>query len=117
MKALVLAPFADDALQTLKGLMPTTYESWTETRRLYSSEELAERINKEDINILVVEADFLFEEVEKSVNLAKKGSWAVSSGRTLSRTLKGSALTKRSPFSTSPLSSLTPSTSPFSQRI
>ena len=63
MKALVLAPFADDALDRLKGLIATTYESWTESRRLYSPQELAERINKEDINILVVEADFLFEEV------------------------------------------------------
>ena len=62
-RALVLAPFHHEALNTLGNLMPVTYESWTDTRRLYSPEELVERINSEDVEVLVVEADFVFEEV------------------------------------------------------
>ena len=41
-RALVLAPFHHEALNTLGNLMPVTYESWTDTRRLYSPEELVE---------------------------------------------------------------------------
>lgn len=63
MKALVLAPFADDALEALKALLPVAYESWGETRRLYAPEELAERINREGIAVLIIEADFAFEEL------------------------------------------------------
>ena len=62
-RALVLAPFHHDALNTLGSIMPVTHESWTDTRRLYSPEELVERINSEDVEVLVVEADFVFEEV------------------------------------------------------
>ena len=63
MRALILAPFANDALQELGRQMPVAYEPWTETNRLYDLEELAQRINDEDIAVLVVEADFLFEEL------------------------------------------------------
>jgi len=62
LKALVLAPFADDALEALKALLPVAYESWGDTRRLYAPEELAERINREGIAVLIIEADFAFEE-------------------------------------------------------
>ena len=61
--ALVLAPFSQDALESLGHILSVTYESWMDTRRLYSPEELTQRINAEDIGILVVEADFVFEEV------------------------------------------------------
>ena len=63
MKALILAPFSHHALQELSKSLTISYESWTETRKLYDPHELAQRINDEDVRILVVEADFLFEEV------------------------------------------------------
>lgn len=63
MKALVLAPFTPDSLAQLREILPTTYESWTDTRRLADPEELARRIEAEGYSIVVVEADFLPEEV------------------------------------------------------
>ena len=62
-RALILAPFSQDALDSLGHTLSVTYESWTDTRRLYSPQELSERINMEGISILVVEADFVFDEV------------------------------------------------------
>ena len=61
--ALVLAPFSRGSLQALSLSIPVKYESWMDTRRLYAPEELAERINSEGISVLVVEADFVFDEV------------------------------------------------------
>ena len=61
--ALILAPFSEDALEDLRRTLPVTYESWTDTLMLRSSEELFQRITTEGIGILVVEADFVFEEV------------------------------------------------------
>lgn len=61
--ALVLAPFSQEALEVLRDEVTVIYENWTDTRRLHSPEELAQRINLEGIRILVVEADFVFEEV------------------------------------------------------
>ena len=61
--ALVLAPFSQDALVILRHSLPVTYESWTETRRLHSPEELSQRINLEGTSVLVVEADFVFDDV------------------------------------------------------
>ena len=61
--ALVLAPFSPGALETLGHSLSVTYESWTDTRKLYSPEELSQRINEEGIYILIVEADFVFEEM------------------------------------------------------
>ncbi len=61
--ALILAPFSRDALVALEGAVPVTYESWTETLRLQSPEELARRIDDEGISVLVVEADFVFDDV------------------------------------------------------
>ena len=61
--ALVLAPFSQDALDDLGRALPVTYESWTDTRVLYAPEELSHRINVDGVGYLVVEADFVFEEV------------------------------------------------------
>ena len=55
MKALVLAPFTDDALEALQALLPITHESWTDTRRLYDPLELGERITQEGITVLIIE--------------------------------------------------------------
>ena len=43
--------------------MPVDYESWTETRRLQDPEELGLRLQKEHVTHLIVEADFIFEEL------------------------------------------------------
>ncbi len=63
MKALVLAPFSPAALRSLARLMPVAYESWTRTKRLYDPEELGRRMGEEGVTALIVEADFIFEEV------------------------------------------------------
>ena len=69
--ALILAPFSDDALEALGRQLSVIHESWMHTRRLYSPQELAQRINGEGINILVVEADFVFDEVFQQVRPLK----------------------------------------------
>ena len=63
MKALVLAPLAQSGLDELCANIAVVYESWTDTRSLYAPDELAQRLNDEQASILVVEADFVFEEV------------------------------------------------------
>ncbi len=63
MKALVLAPFDGDALASLGALAPAVCEPWTETRRLYDPQELGERLVREGFGILLIEADFAFEEL------------------------------------------------------
>ena len=62
MRALVLAPFDPIQLDRLRAVMPVEYESWLDTRKLTDPEELATRIRASGISILVVEADFVFEE-------------------------------------------------------
>jgi D-3-phosphoglycerate dehydrogenase len=63
MKALILAPFCPSVLERLRQSLEVIYESWLETRRLLSSEEFIDRIQGQDIEIVVIEADFLFREV------------------------------------------------------
>ena len=60
---LILAHFSRDALAALESTVPVTYESWTDTLRLQSPEELARRIDDDGISVLVVEADFVFDDV------------------------------------------------------
>ena len=62
MRALILSPFDKRHLARLRAVMDVTYESWLYTRALTDPDALAERIRSEDISILVVEADFVFEE-------------------------------------------------------
>ena len=62
MHALILAPFDESQLERLRTRMDVSYESWLDTRRLTDPDDLAARILSEDISILVVEADFVFEE-------------------------------------------------------
>ena len=61
-RALILAPLTDSALDTLRQTAHVTYESWLETRRIQDPEALAARLKEEDISILVVESDFVFED-------------------------------------------------------
>ena len=63
MTALILAPFAERCLQRLRRRIDVVYRPWTETRRLHSPEELIEALRSTSASILVVEADFVFEEV------------------------------------------------------
>ena len=41
--------------------LDVAHESWLCSRRLYAPEELAERINRDGIDCLVVEPDFVFD--------------------------------------------------------
>lgn len=68
LKALILAPFNPAELERLRQVTEIFYESWTETRKLISPEELVERIQGENIPIVIVEADFIFNEVFESVD-------------------------------------------------
>jgi len=74
MKALILAPFAEEALERLRQHVAVDYEPWTKTQRLWDPNKLAERIRDEDIGILIVEADFLFEPVFAVPNLKIAGA-------------------------------------------
>jgi phosphoglycerate dehydrogenase-like enzyme len=67
MRALILAPFAERYLRRLRRALEVTYDSWTESRRLHSPEELAARLRQEEASVLVVEADFVFDEVFDAV--------------------------------------------------
>ena len=67
-KALILAPFHPQALERLRGIVQVTYESWMDTRRLLSPEEMSERIENCDLRVVVVEADFVFDEVFQNTN-------------------------------------------------
>ena len=44
-------------------VIDVAYESWMDTRRLFNPEELAGRLSADGISVLVIEADFVFEEV------------------------------------------------------
>ncbi|MGH9024990.1 MAG: 3-phosphoglycerate dehydrogenase, partial [Acidimicrobiia bacterium] len=58
-KALVTAPFRGAGLDTLRDLADVVYDPWIEHEplRLYTSEQLAARIEEEGANLLVVESD------------------------------------------------------------
>ena len=62
MKALILCPFHEQSLKDLSVMMPTLYESWTDTQKLYDPYDLANRICTDKISIVIIEADFLFKE-------------------------------------------------------
>ena len=63
MNALVLAPFSASQIDALRHDLDVTHESWMDTRRLLSPDELVARLNEERIAVLVVESDFVFDEV------------------------------------------------------
>ncbi|MBV8950842.1 MAG: 3-phosphoglycerate dehydrogenase [Actinobacteria bacterium] len=58
-KALVTAPFRGEGLDTLRELAEVVYDPWIEQEpiRLYNSEQLAERVQAEGADILIVESD------------------------------------------------------------
>ncbi len=63
MKTLVLAPFSTVGLAILADLGDVVYEPWTDTQEIQDPDELGQRIATEGIDALVVEIDFLFEEL------------------------------------------------------
>ena len=70
-RALILAPFSHRHLQRLAERLEVTHESWMETRRLIDPEGLAARILDDATEVLVIEADFVFEEVFEEANSLK----------------------------------------------
>lgn len=58
-RALVTAPFRGEGLETLRGLADVVLDPWIDQQplRLYNSEQLAERIDAEGANLLIVESD------------------------------------------------------------
>jgi phosphoglycerate dehydrogenase-like enzyme len=62
-RALILAPFSERYLARLRRSLDVTYESWLDTNSLQDPDELGARLAREDVAALIVEADFVFEEV------------------------------------------------------
>ncbi|MGH9049207.1 MAG: NAD(P)-dependent oxidoreductase [Acidimicrobiia bacterium] len=58
-RALVTAPFRGEGLDTLRDLVDVVLDPWIDQRplRLYNSEQLAERIDAEDADVVIVESD------------------------------------------------------------
>ena len=63
MRALILAPFDSACLDRLRTQLDVAYESWTDTRKLQDPDALGARLRADDIGVLIVEADFVFDEV------------------------------------------------------
>ena len=66
MNTLVLAPFSDAGLDALRQHGVVAYEPWTQTQRLYDPRDLGARLTAERSDALVVEADFIIEELFES---------------------------------------------------
>ena len=62
MKALILAPFHPELLARLRRHGEAAHESWLETGALADPEELGARLAAEGFDVLILEADFVFEE-------------------------------------------------------
>src|SRR3984893_2478469 len=58
-KALVTAPFRGEGLDTLRELADVVYDPWIEHQpiRLYNADQLAERVQAENADIVIVESD------------------------------------------------------------
>jgi D-3-phosphoglycerate dehydrogenase len=58
-KALVTAPFRGEGLDTLRGLADVVLDPWIDHKplRMYNGEQLAERIQAEGADLLIVESD------------------------------------------------------------
>jgi len=75
MKALITAPFCPNSLKRLKKSVEVIYENWEEPNKLHSPEELIDRIQKQDIGILITEAEYVTRDVfEKATKLRFLGN-------------------------------------------
>ena len=55
----------------MRARLDVTHESWMETRRLLDADEIVRRIADETIDVLVIETDFVFEEVFEEAKTLK----------------------------------------------
>ena len=69
--ALILAPFAEAHIERLRRRVAVEHRSWMETRRLTDPDELAATLNSGRMSLLVVESDFVFEEVFEQADCLK----------------------------------------------
>ena len=67
-RALVLAPFSETHLGRLRESLDVVHESWLESRRIYDPEELGARLASELVSFLLVESDFVFEDMLERAN-------------------------------------------------
>ena len=75
----ILAQFDQLELMLLSKIIDVTYENCLETKRLYDTEELGERLYSENTSILVVEADSIFKKIfGKAQNLKFVGICQIS---------------------------------------
>ena len=70
-RALVLAPFSRQQLERLRESLDVGYESWLDTRRLHDPNEMAAKLSRVSVSILVIESDFVFEEVFRQADTLK----------------------------------------------
>ena len=61
--ALILAPFSEAGLKRLADRVCVGYESWMDSGRLHDPDELAGKLNELGASLLVIELDFVFEEL------------------------------------------------------
>ena len=66
-RGLILAPFDEAELRRLSGRLDVESESWMDSLRMHDPDELAAKLNYLGASVLVVEADFVFEEVFEAV--------------------------------------------------
>jgi len=64
----VLAPFHAGALERLRKNFAVTYENWMETKKLLSPAEFVKRIQEQNIEVLIIEADFVKREVFEKIS-------------------------------------------------
>lgn len=66
---MITATFTEEALARLSQRVDVIYEDWRKTGRIYFGDELADKINENRVEILVVEADQVTADVIKGANL------------------------------------------------
>ena len=74
MRCLILAPFDERCIKRLEEKLEVFVDNWLSRGRLYSPEELYGKVEEGGINILVVEADFVFDEVMRASSLKLIGT-------------------------------------------
>jgi D-3-phosphoglycerate dehydrogenase len=75
MKALVTASFSADGLRRLAKHMAVVHEDWREKQHIYlDGAKLAARLREVDADVLIVEADFVFDDAFEGTDLRLIGS-------------------------------------------
>jgi len=68
-RCLVTASLTKEALDRLSQRVDVIYEDWRTTGQIYFGDELAQKINRNNVDILIVEADQVTEETIRKTNL------------------------------------------------